>query len=138
MENYCSGCGKKLREGVIYCPKCGKKVGSLKKEGNGISIVGLILGIIAIFWTFLEIMSISTISSPIDGLITSYDLPRTYLLFCFAFGFTIGALIPSIIGTILSIIGMSKKIQTNNIIGIILNSISLLSSLIIYVIILSY
>ena len=136
---FCKNCGKELKKEEKFCSNCGKKVEevipqtteaqqSIKIPGNGMSIAGMILGILAIVWTFFELLSFSNISAGVENIIydTSYYLNYNTMLFWFAFGYTLFSLIPALVGLPLSIAGLIKKSSGKNITGLILNSISLL------------
>ena len=66
---FCPQCGSKLEEGAKFCVQCGSKLSGevsinqtmqeAPKKSNGISMASMILGIIAVFWTFSMLLSIS-------------------------------------------------------------------------------
>ena len=150
MEKFCSHCGKKLKEEADICLNCGVLVNKgentsqkqLKKKipGNGISIAGMVLGIVAAVWSFFDIMAIGGIPSSLSELQynTSYYVSLTYLYFWFGIGYTLFSLIPSMVGLPLSIVGLKKNKNAKNIVGLILNIIALSVSIIMMVYILSF
>ena len=142
---FCSKCGNKLTEGAAFCPSCGAPTGvtqvtpvtaqpiyymPYKKPGNGLSIAGMVLGIIAAVYSFSAIIVACTTEYAVR---VSYG--RVYYrndLVAYAIGLTVFQTILALIGLPLSIAGMTKCKSGKNIAGIILNSITLLISLIIF------
>ncbi|MDI9387383.1 MAG: zinc-ribbon domain-containing protein [Spirochaetota bacterium] len=61
--SYCPTCGNKIESNSIYCSKCGSKANEImhNDQGNNFAIIGLILGIISLFFSW-------TIVIPIVGL----------------------------------------------------------------------
>ncbi len=153
MSKFCSHCGKELKEGADICLNCGvfvdKKeepiqqngIQSPKKKipGNGLSIAGMVLGIIAAVWAFFELVGVGEIPSSLSEIAytASYYSDLTFLYFGFGFGYTLFSLIPSIIGLPLSIAGMKKYKSGKNLAGLILNIIALAISIIMIIYILS-
>ena len=131
---FCSKCGNKLTEGAAFCPSCGAPTGvtqvtpvtaqpvyymPYKKPGNGLSIAGMVLGIIAAVYSFSAIIVACT---------TEYT---------YAIGLTIFQTILALVGLPLSIAGMTKCKSGKNISGVILNSITLVISIIIFICVVS-
>ena len=150
MNKYCSNCGKELKEGADICLNCGVFVNkneniSMNKQknkipGNGVSIAGMVLGIIAAVWTFLDITSLGGIPSSLSDFSynTNYYVSSAYLYFWFGIGYTLFSLVPSIVGLPLSIVGLKKHKSAKNISGLVLNIIALIISIIIMIYILSF
>ena len=81
---FCVNCGEKLEEGVLFCPKCGKKIdgdnkevvnlgqnkvnlGQNKKvEGKGSSIASMVLGIIGLFFAVSLFFTSGVLSKTFD------------------------------------------------------------------------
>lgn len=103
-----------------------------KVPGKGLSIAGMILGIIAAFWTICELCSLSSISSALNVSTYLYISNSTYVV-SFAIGYTLFAFIPSILGLIFSIVGLKKQKSGFNISGIVLNAIAFAITFIIFV-----
>lgn len=101
-----------------------------KVPGKGLSITGMVLGIIAVFWTICELCSLGNIDYSLNTL--NYISDSTYVV-SFAIGYTLFAFIPSILGLIFSIVGLKKQKSGFNISGIILNAIALSITFIIFV-----
>ena len=61
--SYCPTCGNKIEANSIYCSKCGSKTNEImhNDQGSNFAIIGLILGIISLFFSW-------TIVIPIVGL----------------------------------------------------------------------
>ncbi len=66
--NYCRECGNKLNENGVFCPNCGvrysvvsEKNNKVHKKTNGLSIIGLILGILSTMFSMWGIISILAI-----------------------------------------------------------------------------
>ena len=145
---FCSKCGNKLTEGAAFCPSCGAPTGvtqvtpvtaqpvyymPYKKPGNGLSIAGMVLGIIAAVYSFSAIIVACTTEYTV-----SYG--RIYLrkdLVSYAIGLTIFQTILALVGLPLSIAGMTKCKSGKNISGVILNSITLVISIIIFICVVS-
>ena len=150
MSNFCANCGKELENGAEICSNCGKfvetyepskEVYKLKKvNGRGISIAGMILGIIACIWTLLAVMSLPTVGTVIDEMLDAYSkiASTSYILFWFGVGYTFFSFIPAFVGLPLSIAGFVKQKSGKNIAGLILNSVAILASIVIIVYITSY
>lgn len=132
--NFCINCGEKLKENADICLNCGRLVNKQQKNnkkikvpGKGISISGMIIGIIASIWTFFEVVALANVNYFIEFY---SDIIETNLdLISFIFGYTILSFIPSIVGFCLSGFGFMKKKSGLNITGIILNSLSLVITL---------
>ena len=109
-----------------------------KIPGNGLSIAGMVLGIIAVVWSFLEILSAAGIKEALSQF--KGNIYYDSAIIGFAIGYTLFALIPSIIGLPLSTVGMVKQRTGKNITGLVLNIISLIISIIMifYIISLAY
>ena len=150
MGSFCKNCGKELPENADVCLECGKFVGNVetvtnqqqvaniakvKIPGNGMSIAGMVLGIIAAVWSFLKILSLGSIPAGLDEVINEYSMEVSipFILFFFAFGYTLFSLIPSLIGLPLSIVGLVKQKTGKNIAGIVLNAVALLLSMSIFI-----
>lgn len=131
MEKYCSNCGTKLNENADICLNCGKlinqEIKNRKTPGKGLSISGMVLGIIAIIWTLLELLAIETLEEEI----VLYEY--TSEIISFAIGYTLFALIPSIVGLSLSGVGYKKQKNGFNVSGILLNAIALVINIIIFI-----
>ncbi len=141
MGKFCSNCGNEIKENADFCLKCGKFVGNTLKEkqitkpqviikkekGNGKSIASMVLGIIAIVFVLLELLSLETAKYEI--ILYSYiSSVAGYII-----GYTILSLPESIIGLILGISGRNEKQNSFNISGIILNSIVIVSNIFIII-----
>lgn len=67
MNKYCPNCGNELKENDIFCIKCGVPInlnikqnnGLVKSNGKGISIAGLVLGIISLFFAIILLFIIN-------------------------------------------------------------------------------
>ena len=153
MAKFCANCGSELKENADVCLSCGKM---LKKDnfenmqqynlytqngnynnkpripGKGMSIAGMVLGIIATAWALLSLLSISEIEYSV-----SYYYSISEII-GYIIGFTLFSLTPSIVGLILSICGYRKQKSGVNIAGLILNIITLAIVVIEIVYILTY
>jgi len=120
MVKFCSNCGKELKENADICLNCGVLINKVKKEktpGLGLSIAGMILGILSIL---IAIGSISEIFE-YDYYYNSVEMVIDIVIF----------LSISITGVSLSAVGFTKNKNGFNISGIILNSISILTNIVI-------
>lgn len=82
MDKYCSNCGKKINENADICLNCGKLINNhievyniqqpnynsnqyiMPKPsvpGKGMSIAGMVLGIISAFWALITLLSMLVI-----------------------------------------------------------------------------
>lgn len=111
-----------------------------KIPGNGRSIAGMVLGIIAVVWCLFQIMSLGAINeglSQVSEYTNLEGISLPFIYFWFGFGYTLFSLIPSLIGLPLSISGLCKQKTGKNIAGLVLNIISLIISIAFYVYIMS-
>ena len=147
MNKFCTNCGKELKEGAEVCLNCGviiknqvssPSIPSNKIPGNGKSIAGMVLGIVATFFAILEILSSFNIESALLTLPdVYYDYSVSFILFWFGVGYVFLSFIPSVIGLPLSISGLFKHKNGKNIAGVVLNSFALVISIILFVYIMS-
>lgn len=137
---YCSNCGKELKENADICLNCGRLIEKkeeiipkikVKVPRKGISITGMILGIIAIVWSAIEVISLGSIIEYIE--LNNFYFDTEIKLMAYVFGYTLFSFIPSLIGFILSSFGFMKHKSGFNITGLVLNSISLIVSILITV-----
>ena len=66
MDKFCSNCGNKLKDNADICLKCGviinkdinniNQLQKVKNSGKGISIAGMVLGIISLFITLISFL----------------------------------------------------------------------------------
>lgn len=105
-----------------------------KVPGKGLSIAGMVLGIIATIWTIGELSSLGTIESELNTVNRIvYNISHDEYVVSFAIGYTLFAFLPSILGLIFSIVGLKKQKSGFNISGIVLNAIALSITFIIFV-----
>ena len=130
MGKYCSNCGNELKENADVCLGCGRLINKEnniqqynnykpKEPGKGMSIAGMVLGIVAVVWAFMSLLSIEN---------AEYSLSYYYNvseIIGFIIGYTLFSLSPSIVGLCLSINGYKKNKNALNIAGLILNIITL-------------
>lgn len=133
MAKYCSNCGNELKENADVCLGCGRLINKEnniqqynnynyykpKVPGKGMSIAGMVLGIVAVVWAFMSLLSIEN---------AEYSLSYYYNvseIIGFIIGYTLFSLSPSIVGLCLSINGYKKNKNALNIAGLILNIITL-------------
>lgn len=113
MEKYCQNCGKKLNENADVCLNCGSLISKYKKN-NRMSITSLFLGAISIFML---------LGSLEDESLTFYSNNE---MFNFLLMFAVLVLTPAIMGLSFALFQERKKHNEMRIIGIVLNSISLI------------
>lgn len=106
-----------------------KETYTIKVPGNGLSIAGMVLGILGSVWTLLELISLGSIKGALHQF--SGNTYYNAAIIGFSIGYTLFALIPSLIGLPLSIAGFTKYKSGKNITGLILNLLSLIASIII-------
>lgn len=66
MTKYCSNCGNKINENADVCLKCGILINNQQSDfiskptvpGKGLSIAGMVLGIISAFWALISFLTI--------------------------------------------------------------------------------
>ena len=164
MNLFCSNCGKEISENEKFCSSCGAPVKSVNPEptsvepvvetpvqntvyagpvkqkikGNGMSIAGMVLGIIATTWLLMSLLSIGNIEPLLAELRYQYGELFGSALIGFAIGYTLFSLIPSLVGLPLSIVGFVKHKSGKNITGLILNSITLAACIVIVIYIMSF
>lgn len=138
--NFCPNCGKELKENADICLNCGRLIEKkqeiiskpkIKVPRKGISIAGMILGIIAIVGAVFEVISLNSIIEYIE--LNNYYFDSEVTLTAYVFGYTLFSFIPSLIGFILSSFGFMKHKSGFNITGLVLNSISLAVSILLIV-----
>lgn len=136
MSKFCSNCGKEVKEKDSFCSNCGSPTtGIVKKPGKGISIAGMVLGIIACTWALLELCSVDSIKLEMFKLYLTHSKTIASVM-GFATGYTL--IIIPIVGLPLSISGMKKQKTSINKAGLILNTIGLSISAIIFIYILTF
>jgi len=135
---YCSNCGNKIERGALFCTKCGSGVENTpmnnqsiyyyapKVPGNGLSIAGMVLGIVGLTFALLYLLSVVS-----DSYILERVVYGRYII-AYAFGVVLIPLSLSATGLPLSICGFLKNKNGKNISGIILNSITLLIQFILF------
>ena len=73
MGRFCSNCGKEVNQEAVICVGCGCSLNNVprnldsvpekvKVEGNGSSIASMVLGIIAVCWAGLELLSMEDLA----------------------------------------------------------------------------
>ena len=138
MEKFCSNCGKEIKEGADICLNCGillhKNVqkNKVKVPGKGASIAGMVLGIVAVSWAFLALISLEDLQLE---LINYYKI-SDYI--DYAIGYTLFSFAPSIVGLCLSVSGIKKQKNGKNTSGLVLNTIALVVSIILIITVISY
>lgn len=148
---FCKNCGKELEKGSEFCSKCGTQVNGLKEQdinyqsyppqyyqqynqynavkvpGNGLSIAGMVLGIIALAYALITLMAVCDY----DYLAISIYAARN--VSAYALGVVLIQSILALTGLPLSISGMLKRKSAKNITGIILNTITIIMSIIMFI-----
>ena len=134
---FCSKCGQKIESGAAFCSKCGASIESTNQQaviyytpkvpGNGLSIAGMVLGIIGLAFAFLYLISFAS-----SDYVLRYNRVYGGYVIAYAFGVILIPLALSATGLPLSICGMLKNKNGKNISGIILNSITLVIQLILF------
>lgn len=156
MAKFCSNCGSEVNENAAYCLKCGVAINNYnnlqtnslsnqtnisnysntKIPGKGLSIAGMVLGIIGAAWVLIKLITVGSIETDLSyNFFTYYE---SSFIVGYAIGYTLFSLIPSIIGVILSILGFKKSKSGFNISGLILNGIALVISVILFIYILTF
>lgn len=128
MNKFCSNCGKELKEGADICLNCGVLINNnikLKRDkvpGRGLSIAGMVLGILAM------LIALGCVSEFFEYEYLDYYYSTSEIIADMFVYFAI-----SITGLVLSIIGFIKTKSGFNISGIILNSVANLVNIIILI-----
>lgn len=129
---YCEKCGTQINEESSFCPSCGANLKPIKSTDNtkadGKAIASMILGIIAVSWAALELLSLGNINEAISY----YYSPAAIV--GFFIGYNLLSLPCSIIGLSLGI--ASKRncgIKTSGIITSIISLTIVLLSLMIII-----
>lgn len=135
---YCTNCGKELEEKSKFCVSCGaevkkEEVKPVEKKTNGLSITSMVLGICGHAYQFITIIGVMLLIDSVQFL--SYFFGNTHHVrihdrltyaLVFAGRFCHLAIIISIIGLILGIVGRSNKKNKIATAGIILCSSQIL------------
>lgn len=158
---FCKKCGKKLTEDVVFCPDCGTPTGEgatpptpqaqpvppmqpmppqgmpaypgygyyqkPKLPGNGLAVAGMVLGIIAIAYAFITILALTT-----DDFKRDVILYRSEIGY-YAFGVILVQSVLALVGLPLSITGRVKTKNGKALAGIILNSVTIIISIILFI-----
>lgn len=125
MNKFCSNCGKELKENADVCVNCGKIINNTNNKnncvkGNGRTIATMVLGIVAITWAFMSLLSLFEIGSMLD----EYTTISVAEVIGFIIGYNLFSLPTSIVGLCL---GLTSKIKNNkNTAGIIMCIVSLI------------
>ena len=136
MEKFCRNCGKELKVNADICLNCGVLINKnlpikkSKKPGKGMSIAGMILGIIGLFMNFCDLTEVISMILKISSFYNYYESFADAIFDVFLF---LGI---SITGVVLSAISRIKIKNGFNMSGLILNSISILLTLILLILIL--
>ena len=135
---YCSNCGSKIEKDYSFCGHCGNSVNNTpvynqptyyyepKVPGYGISIAGMVLGIVGLSFAMIDLLGVASSSYALE-----LAVYKRFIL-AYAFGVVIIPLSLSATGLPLSICGFLKNKNGKNISGIILNSITLLIQFILF------
>ena len=138
MGKFCSNCGNELTEGADVCLKCGTFLNKPQERktspGKGLAIAGMVLGIVACFWVFIALLSLERATYMLDY----YDFYYAAERIGYSIGLTLFSLAPSIVGLCLSISSIKKQKRGMNVAGVILNTIALALSVIIFIIVLAH
>lgn len=159
MAKFCANCGSEVNENAAFCLNCGAALNNSndipnnyvsnqntqpnytyskpKVPGKGLSIAGMVLGIIALVAVLLSLLSVGDIEITLKSSLQYYTSTSSFVI-GFAIGYTLFSLIPSIVGVILSGVGFKKSKNGLNITGLILNGIALVIALIIFIYILTF
>lgn len=119
---FCPSCGEKLTENSKFCKACGASIEGVQevaeqvtvqseKKYNGLSIAGLVLGCIAIFWTLLMVIRLGDAPTAYRLELYSARLSGNEGAYFFGFclGYTLLSFIPGILALIFGLRGNSKK-----------------------------
>lgn len=138
---FCSNCGSKVGEKASFCSKCGASIEKNEESvdnpkytytkkvyaGNGLSIAGMVLGIIAIYFAIVCILMLFTDDFKTDMIRYAGSVAP------YAFGFVLIPLVLSFVSMPLSICGRVKHKSGKNLSGIILSSLSLVVSIVVFI-----
>lgn len=136
MEKFCTNCGSKLKENADICLNCGIIINKKYKEknikipGRSMSIAGMILGIVAIFMNLCDLTEVISMILKITSFYSYYESFADSIFDVFLF---LGV---SITGLVLSVVSRRKTQNGFNIAGLILNLISILLTIILFILIL--
>lgn len=126
--NFCFNCGEKLEKEDKFCSKCGTKLKD-KSVGKGKSIASMVLGIIAVVWSFFVLLCFENIGEALK------DFTMVSQFVGFFIGLNLISLPCGIIGLSL---GLSSKFKNGQrLSGIITSSISLFVALLSLIVIFS-
>lgn len=144
---FCKNCGNKVEKEVAFCPSCGtplnedkKKAGKqeqpqvvyapypMKEPGKGTGTAGMILGIIAIAYAMLTLITMFTddFKETISDYTSSDLVP-------FAIGVVLIQTVLACVGLPLSISSMRKKKSGKNVMGMIMCTITLILSVVYFI-----
>ena len=144
---FCKNCGNKVEKNVSFCPSCGsplneeKKKAGKQEEANVTYVIqepkkntgtaGMVLGIIAIVYALITLVSITTEDFKISALENSRDIVA------FAIGVVLVQTVLSCVGLPLSISSLRKGKNGKNISGTILCAATIVLSIIYFIYVVS-
>ena len=132
----CMKCGENLSDEIAFCTNCGYRVdvfnNNIKKtKTSPLSVIGLIIGAMISVFSYTIIINLNGGAFELQKLLLDYSNPnsRIGVVIGFLFGYTIYTFVPSIVGMILSILGLLKKKELLPILGIIINALNFIISI---------
>ena len=138
---FCKVCGNKMGNGERFCRKCGsnREIESeiynyqpRMESGNGLATAGMVIGIIVTIIFSFELFGFILLNA-LEGISTSEPKYAIYA----ALLFELVPLITALIGVILSIAGMVKKIDGRGITGLVLSTVAVIEAFILFILLLS-
>lgn len=142
---FCPSCGEKITTNSKFCKSCGANLEGTQaaaeqvtvqseKKYNGLSIAGLVLGCIAIFWTLLMIIRLGDAPTAYraelikQGFYYSSTNTGAYF-FGFCIGYTLLSFIPGILALIFGLRGNGKKKNGLAMAGAIMGIVAVVASI---------
>ncbi len=142
---FCPSCGEKITTNSKFCKACGANIEGTQevaeqvsvkseKKYNGLSIAGLVLGCIAIFWTLLMLIRLGDAPAAYrlellkQGYYYSSSNTGAYF-FGFCIGYTLLSFIPGILALIFGLRGNGKKKNGLAMAGAIMGIVALVASI---------
>ena len=142
---FCPSCGEKITTNSKFCKACGANLEGTQaaaeevtvqseKKYNGLSIAGLVLGCIAIFWTLLMIIRLGDAPTAYraelirQGFYYSSSNTGAYF-FGFCIGYTLLSFIPGILALIFGLRGNGKKKNGLAMAGAIMGIVAVVASI---------
>jgi hypothetical protein len=139
---FCPSCGEKITTNSKFCKACGANLEGTQavaeqvsvqseKKYNGLSIAGLVLGCIAVFWTLLMIIRLGDAPAAYksEAFVARLRGNEGAYFFGFCIGYTLLSFVSGILALIFGLRGNGKKKNGLAMAGAIMGIIAVVASI---------